>query len=316
VIGTRDLHLLPRTRDSLSFLYVEHASIEQEHRSIVALDAAGRVPIPCASLSLLMLGPGTTITHAAVRTMAATGCLVAWSGEQGVRFYAAGTGETRSARNAERQARAWADPRSRLRVVRAMYETRFAEPLAPNLTIQQIRGLEGIRVRDTYAALSRLTGIRWNGRAYRRGAWGAADPINRALSSANSALYGVVHAAIVASGHLTSLGFIHSGRQLSFVYDIADLYKTETSFPAAFLTIADGADDLEGRVRRRCRDLFYEVRLLERLVPDIVRVISASGEPSDLAAAEAEDELDLPGPLWDPEVGAVDGGVDHDDGPL
>lgn len=311
MIGTRDLHLLPKTRDGLSFLYVEHAAIEQEDRAIAAVDVNGRVPIPCASLSLLVLGPGTTITHAAIRALAANGCLVAWSGEQAVRFYAAGTGETRSARNAERQARAWADPASRLRVVRAMYARRFEGPLASDLTIQQIRGMEGIRVRDTYAALSRATGVEWNGRAYRRGTWGAADPINRALSASNSALYGVVHAAVVASGHLPSLGFIHSGKQLSFVYDIADLYKTETSFPAAFITVAEGAHDLDGRVRRRCRDLFHEQRLLARVVPDIERMMSASGQPDDLVAAEDVDALDAPGPLWDPDVGTVEGGVDH-----
>lgn len=311
MIGTRDLHVLPKTRDGLSFLYLEHAKIEQENLAVAAVDVNGRVPIPCASLSLLVLGPGTTITHAAIRALAANGCLVAWSGEQAVRFYAAGTGETRSARNAERQARAWADAASRLRVVRAMYAMRFEEPLATDLTIQQIRGMEGIRVREIYAELSRATGVAWRGRTYRRGAWGAADPINRSLSASNSALYGVVHAAVVASGYLPSLGFIHSGKQLSFVYDIADLYKTETSFPAAFLAVAEGTHDLEGRVRRWCRDLFHEQRLLARVVPDIERVIAASAHSDYLATGEDPDALDAPGPLWDPDVGTVEGGVDH-----
>lgn len=101
----QDLHLLPKVRDSLSFLYIEHARIEQEAKAIAIHDARGRVPVPCASLSMLLLGPGTTITHAAIRALAENGCLVSWTGQEGVRFYAQGMGETRSARNLLRQTR-------------------------------------------------------------------------------------------------------------------------------------------------------------------------------------------------------------------
>ncbi len=310
----RDLHLLPKTRDSLSFLYVEHARIEQDDRAIAIADSAGRVPVPCASLSLLLLGPGTTVTHAAIRTLAETGCLVAWTGEEGVRLYATGTGETRSARNIARHAAAWADPEARMRVVRRMYEVRFAEPLDPDLTLAQVRGKEGIRVRETYAAFSRATGVHWAGRSYDRRHWLSADPVNRALSAANSALYGVVHAAIVASGYSPALGFVHSGKQLSFVYDIADLYKTEVSIPVAFQVAAEGEREIERRVRLLCRDLFREQRLLGRIVPDIEHLLDAArtAEP-EVDGSDVDADAAMPGVLWDPSGELVVGGRNFGD---
>ncbi|MCZ2079099.1 MAG: type I-E CRISPR-associated endonuclease Cas1e [Bryobacterales bacterium] len=223
-----DLHLLPKIRDSWSYLYVEHCRIDQEYRAIAIHDAGGKTPVPCAVLTLLMLGPGTTITHAAVRTLAENGCLVMWCGEEAVRFYAVGMGETRSSRRLIAQARQWADPASRLAVVVRMYRMRFNESVPDDLTLDQLRGREGIRVRQAYATASRETGIAWEGRSYRSTNWRSADPVNRALSCANSCLYGLCHAAIVSAGFSPTLGFIHTGKMLSFVYDIADLYKTRS----------------------------------------------------------------------------------------
>src|SRR5947209_3228671 len=145
----KDLHILPRVRDSWSYIYAEHCRVDQDAKAIALHDINGKVPVPCASLTMLMLGPGTSVTHAAITTLAENGCLVAWTGEQGVRFYAEGMGETRSARNLLRQARLWSDPIQRLEVVTRMYRFRFEEPLDPLLTLQQIRGKEGIRVRET-----------------------------------------------------------------------------------------------------------------------------------------------------------------------
>lgn len=304
-----DLHLLPKTRDSWSFLYLEHCRIDQDGFAVCARDAAGSVSIPCASLSALLLGPGTTITHAAIRNLADSGCLVIWSGEEGVRFYAQGMGETRSARRLIRQAALVSDPVARLVVVRKMYEIRFAERLEPGLTLQQIRGMEGIRVREAYARASRETGVQWSGRAYRRTRWAAADLPNRALSVANSALYGVVHAAIVSAGYSPSLGFIHTGMIRSFVYDIADLYKVDLIIPAAFQAAAAGPHDLERRVRTLCRDYFHAGRLLERIIPDIERVLDVP--TANLPRTPDDDEEELPGGLWDPAAGMVQAGVNH-----
>ncbi|MDA1129535.1 MAG: type I-E CRISPR-associated endonuclease Cas1e [Chloroflexi bacterium] len=312
----RDLHILPRVRDSLSHLYVEHCRIDQEDKAIAIHDANGKVPVPCASLTLLMLGPGTSITHAAIRTLADNGCLVAWTGEEGVRMYAQGIGETRSSRNLLRQARLWAHPDKRLEVVRRMYQMRFSETLNQSLTLQQIRGREGIRVRETYAQFSRETGVTWSGRSYRRGDWRAADPINRALSAANSCLYGVCHAAIVSAGYSPALGFIHTGKMLSFVYDVADLYKTQVSIPAAFLAVAESYQDLESRVRRNCRDAFVDRRLLQSIVSDLSLILSIQGEEQSQSDSDLDSDSALPGGLWDPKSGHVAGGVNRaDDSP-
>lgn len=303
----KDLHLLPRVRDSWSYLYVERCRIDQDAKAIALHDINGKVAVPCASLTLLMLGPGTSISHAAIRTLADNGCLVAWCGEEGVRFYAQGMGTTRGARHLLHQARLCGDPAQRLAVVRRLYEMRFPEPLGAGLTLQQIRGKEGVRVRDTYARMSRGTGVPWSGRAYNRGQWGATDPINRALSAANSCLYGVCHAAIVAAGYSPALGFIHTGKMLSFVYDVADLYKTETTIPAAFVATAESTEKLESRVRAACREMFRERRLLKRIVEDIDRALGLGGGTEDEPGFD-EDEA-LPGGLWDPEAGMVEGGT-------
>jgi len=303
VKAVRNLRILPKVRDSWSYLYVEHARIDQEDKGICLHDANGRVHVPCASLSLLMLGPGTTVTHAAVMTMAEAGCLVAWCGEQGVRFYAQGMGETRSAANLLQQARLWANPHRRLHIVRRMYEMRFSEPLEPTLTLRQIRGKEGARVRAAYAKASETYGVPWSGRNYDRSDWDRSDPVNRALSAANACLYGVCHAAIVAAGYSPALGFIHTGKMLSFVYDVADLYKTELTIPAAFMEVAKGVQRLESRVRHRCRDLFAENRLLDRIVADLADLFDVEADPEPAVDLEVA----LPGELWDPE-GSVGGG--------
>jgi CRISP-associated protein Cas1 len=309
-VPIHDLHVLPKVRDSWSYLYVEHAVVEQDDKAIAVLDKDGRTQVPCAALSLLMLGPGTNVTHNAIKTLAENGCMVAWVGEEGVRFYAVGLGETRASANLLRQAAMHSDPELRLKVVRRMYEMRFPEPLDPGLTLQQIRGKEGVRVRDSYAKWSRESGVKWNGRFYKQSDWRKAEPINRALSAANSCLYGVAHAAIVASGYSPALGFVHTGKMLSFVYDVADLYKAEISIPTAFRCTAASETRLESRVRHLCRDQIREQRMLERIVDDLGKLFAAEG--LDQRETELLDRYDaMPGGLWDPDEGQVDGGVNY-----
>lgn len=311
----KDLHLLPKVRDSLSYLYVEHCRVDQEDKAIAILDANGKVPVPCAALTLLMLGPGTAITHAAIRALADNGCLVMWTGEEGVRLYAQGMGETRSARNLLRQARLCSNPDARLEVVRRMYQMRFPDPLEASLTLRQIRGKEGIRVRDAYARASQETGVEWSGRSYRTASWASADPVNRALSCANSCLYGICQAAILSAGYSPALGFIHTGKMLSFVYDVADLYKVQLTVPLAFQAAGAGSQDLEGRVRRACRDAFHTGRLLQRIVPDIEEALSVGGAWEGDEGVDFDSDDGLPGWLWDSEVGEVAGGINRADSP-
>lgn len=306
----RDLHELPKIRDGWSYLYVEHCRVDQDQKALVLEDARGRAPVPCATLALLMLGPGTAVTHAAVKTAADNGCLLAWCGEGGVRFYAQGMGETRSAANLLRQARLWADEAAHLKVVFRLYEARFDEPLEPGLTLEQVRGYEGIRVRRAYERVCQEYGVKWTGRSYDRSAWGKGDAVNRALSTANSCLYGVCHAAIVSAGYSPALGFIHTGKMLSFVYDVADLYKTEVTVPVAFQEAAVAGPHLETRVRKACRDQFVERRLLARLVSDI-QAILGTDEGDGASGDEVDEDRFAPGGLWTPDAPnqGVPGGV-------
>ena len=307
----KDLHVLPRFSDGWSYLYVEHCRIDQEARAIAVHDETGKVPVPCANLALLMLGPGVSITHAAVSVLADHGCLVAWCGEEGVRFYAVGMGETRSAANFLHQARIWANTDLRMQVVHRLYQLRFTEKFGPELTLQQIRGMEGIRVRETYARAARESGVPWSGRSYRRDKWSNADPVNRALSAANACLYGICHAAIVSAGFSPALGFIHTGKMLSFVYDVADLYKTEVTIPVAFRVAAEEKDGLERRVRQSCRDIFVSTRLLERIIPDVQTALMLPKRGTACDSKPFDQDAAAPGSLWDPLEGEVEGGRIH-----
>ncbi len=261
--------------------------IEREDHSIAAFTAEGRITLPAASLSSLILGPGTRITHAAVKVLADCGVLLAWTGSDGLAFYACGQAKTRLSAGIQQQAFCWADPERHMQVVRTMYQIRFSEQLSAALTLPQIRGKEGVRVRDTYQRLAAHYGVAWQGRSYKRGGWQEADPVNRALSAANAALYAIVLAGIHAMGYSPSLGFIHTGKQLSFVYDIADLVKTETSIPAAFEAASCGSETVESRARRILRDRCSHERLQDRLTRLIPALFASAPEDPITATADS-----------------------------
>jgi len=295
----RDLHELPKLRDSLSYLYLEHVRVQQKHKAVECIDKEGCTMIPAASLSVLMLGPGTAITHAAVKALADNGCLVVWCGEDGTRCYAQGSGETRKAYHLLKQAELVSDPQKRLQVVLRMYQYRFGGELGPDLNLFQLRGREGARVRNAYAEASRTYGVPWHGRFYDRSNWNSGDPVNRALSAANALLNGLCHAAIVSGGYSPALGFIHTGKQLSFVYDIADLYKVEVTIPLAFRIVAESKERIGPRVREACREAFREHRLLKHILPDIDYLLGISNEVLTLGE-EADSDPARPEPLWTP----------------
>ena len=300
----KNLQELPKFADKLSYLYIEHASVDQGDKAIAVHDADGQTHVPAAAMAVLILGPGTSITHSAVKVLADSNCQVIWSGEHGVRFYAHGLGGSRHSRNLIHQARLVSNDISRLQVVVRMYCIRFQETLDPGLTLQQLRGKEGIRVRQAYAEASRQFGIPWQGRSYDRGAWSHADPVNRALSAGNSCLYGLVHAAMLSGGYSPALGFIHTGKQLSFVYDIADLYKADFTIPTAFSVAASGPTEIERQVRIACRDCFRKARLMERILPDIQRVLDIPAESHEAQADEFAEDAARPADLWQPQVAA------------
>lgn len=289
----KDLHILPKLRDSLSYLYFEHAILQRFRNAVEAVSKEGRVSLPVASLSVLFLGPGTSITHEAIKVLAENGCSIIWVGEDVTRFYAQGTGETRKAQRLLKQAQLVSDLDQRQAVARRMYTYRFDEELDPDLNLEQIRGREGVRVRNTYKMMSHQYGVKWKGRRYDRNEWEASDPINRALSLANALLNGICHAAIVSGGYSTALGFIHTGKQLAFVYDVADLYKTELTIPTAFEVVAMGVSHMEATVRRQCRERFKQAKLLQRILPDIDKLLNMVEIPEP----DYDEDMALPGPL-------------------
>lgn len=296
----QNLQELPRFSDKLSYLYVEHAVVDRHEKAVAVHRADGSVSVPAAALAVLLMGPGTTITHAAVQTLADNNCQVLWCGEHGVRFYAQGLGGARHSRNLIHQAALVSNDLTRLQVVIRMYCMRFGEQVEEDITLQQLRGKEGIRVRQAYAEASQRFGVPWEGRSYKRDTWNAADPVNRALSAANACLYGLVHAAILSGGYSPALGFVHCGKQLSFVYDVADLYKVEHTIPVAFAMVAEGCTELERRVRIACRDRFRQTRLMERILPDIAKLLDVGRKE----AAEDEFAADAarPSELWTPRL--------------
>jgi CRISPR-associated protein Cas1 len=300
------LRTLPKIRDSISFLYFEHCRIEQSAKGIAIFQEKEKYVVPCASISTLLLGPGSSITHAAIKTLADNACTVQWVGENALRFYANGIGSSSNTERLFHQTQLWANPQQRLAVVRRMYQFRFQEELPDHLSLQQIRGLEGVRVRTAYSRMSKATGVEWKGRNYKQDDWDEASPINKALSTANTCLYAVCQAAIMSVGYSPALGFIHTGKPLSFVYDIADLYKAETTILAAFEAVAESSDDLGRAVRKKCREKFSSYRLMRRIIADVDQVMGFNNR--DTVESEA---VNL---LWDDQIEWVEGGKNWSEG--
>lgn len=269
---------LARITDRVTFLYVEHGIVHRDSNAITVRDERGVVHIPAATVSTLMLGPGTTISHQATMLLADSGTSMVWVGEEGVRYYAHGRGLSRTSRLLEAQAELVTNRTSRLRVARQMYAMRFSGEDTTGLTMQQLRGREGARVRRLYRQHAESHGVEWKARAYRPDDFSESDDLNQALSAATSCLYGVVHAVVVALGCSPGLGFVHTGHDRSFVYDIADLYKMELAVPVAFRVASQPTEDLPADVRRAMRDAIHEARLLSRCAKDLHSLLGSSGE--------------------------------------
>lgn len=264
-----DRLLLPRMESRLSFLYVERAVINRDGNALTIKDQRGIAHVPATQLAVVLLGPGTKVTYAAMALLGDAGASVVWVGEKGVRYYTHGRPPAKTSRFAEAHARLWSNQRSRLRCARRMYDMRFPGEEISQLSLAQLRGREGARMKKIYAAEAQRTGVVWTRRNYDPQDFESGDPINRALTEGSAALYGIAHAVIVGLGFIPSLGIVHTGTDRAFVYDIADLYKAEISIPAAFEAVAaiPSGDDLN--VRARIRDKVVSTRLMQRMVHDL-----------------------------------------------
>ncbi|MCT1414297.1 type I-E CRISPR-associated endonuclease Cas1e [Corynebacterium sanguinis] len=262
--------------DRVSFLYAERCVVNRDNNALTITDQRGVAYVPATTIAALLLGPGSRVTYAAMALLGDAGCSVTWVGERGVRFYASGRPPAKSARMAEAQAAIVTNQRRRLDCARKMYGLRFPDEDVSQLTMAQLRGREGARMKKVYAREAERTGVDWTRRSYDPSDYESSDPINQALTSASAALYGVAHAVIAGLGFVPALGVVHSGTDRSFVYDIADLYKAEIAIPAAFDAATWGASSPGVEARRKVRDKVVERRLMPRMVADLKYLMDVS----------------------------------------
>ena len=276
-------------KERVSVIFIERGEIDVLDGAFVVVDVTGiRTHIPVGGVACIMLEPGTRVSHRAAALAARVGTLLVWVGEAGVRLYSSGQPGGARADRLLYQAKLALDENLRLKVVRKMYAIRFGEEPPARRSVEQLRGIEGARVRQTYQLLARKFGVSWKGRDYDAEEWDSADLPNRCLSAATSCLYGVTEAAVLAAGYAPAVGFIHTGKPLSFVYDVADIYKFETVVPVAFKVAASNPPgNPERAVRLGCRDIFRQTRLLDRIIPDIEDILAAGEVPRPDAPSDA-----------------------------
>ena len=302
-----ELNELGRVQDRISFLYLEHARVNRQDSAVTVTDQRGTVFIPSAMVSVLLLGTGVDVTHRAMELIGDTGMAVVWVGEHGVRQYAHGRALGHSSRFLEQQAKLVSNRRTRVAVARKMYQMRFPKEDVSKLTMQQLRGKEGARVRRVYLEQSKKTDVPWDRREYKVDSFDSSTSINKALTAAHQALYGLSCSVIVALGASPGLGFVHTGHDMSFVYDFADLYKAKYSIPIAFeMTAKHGDNDIADWTRRGMRDAFANGKLVVQMVRDLKKLLNIDdGIPAETMH------------LWDDRQGLQKFGVQYhelDDG--
>jgi len=280
------LETLAPAKDRWTPLYLEHGRLEVDDSSVKWIGADGLLcRLPVATVSAIILGPGTTVTHAAVRACAESNTPVCWTGEDCMRFYALGLAPNHTNDMPRLHAEAWADKRRRNKIARAMFKMRFPEVDVETKSVKELRGMEGIRVRALYAQLGLQHGVTWKGRDYDRQNWALADDINRTLSMANASLYALCAAVVCSLGYVPALGFIHDAGTLPFVYDVADLYKHLISIPAAFLATRQNPRDDGELVRKLLKHRVEEERLLQRTPKDLAVLLqTAEASPQQAGA--------------------------------
>ncbi len=297
-----DLQALGTIKDRITFVYVERCKISRDNGAITVHDEQGTKAIPAAMITTLLLGPGTDISHRAVELIGDAGVTIIWVGEHGVRFYASGRALTNHSTLLLKQEKYVSNEKLHVQVARKMYQLRFPEEDVSKLTMQQLRGREGSRIRKIYKQQSEKWNVKWNGRNYDPEAYEKGDTVNKSLSAGNACLYGIAHAVICALGCSPGLGFVHVGHELSFVYDIADLYKAEITIPIAFEIASGLIEDVDGETRRKVRDALKNGKILDRMVHDIKWLFSDDFKEEDYQSTLY---------LWDNQEGEKEHGVSY-----
>jgi CRISPR-associated protein Cas1 len=256
---------LPQVKDKYPWLYLERGRLEIDDSSVKWIDSEGNViRLPIATINTILLGPGTSITHEAVKVMAAANCTVCWVGEDSLLFYAVGQSPTANTRNLRTQMLAAADKKKQVEVAQRMFTRRFPGVDLAGKSIKEMMGMEGYRVRELYEQKAKEYGAGWKGRSYVPGKFELGDLTNKILTAMNAALYGILTSAIYGMGYSPHIGFIHSGSPLPFVYDMADIYKEKLCIDLAFsLTIKMGGMYNRHKVSDEFRKRVIEMKLLE-----------------------------------------------------
>ncbi|MCG5500565.1 type I-E CRISPR-associated endonuclease Cas1e [Ectothiorhodospira lacustris] len=266
---TRDS--LPQVKDKYPFLYLERGRLEIDDSSIKWIDADKNVvPLPVATLNALLLGPGTTVTHDAVKTAVSANCSICWVGEDSLLFYAAGFLPTADTRNLKQQIELASDAQKSLEVARRMFARRFPDAELQGKSLKEMMGMEGYRVRALYQQKAEEYQVGWKGRQFTPGKFELGDVTNQILTATNAALYGILCSAVHSMGYSPHIGFIHSGSPLPFIYDLADLYKESLCIDLAFSLTRDLAGRYDKyKVSAAFRQRVIEMDLLAKVGEDI-----------------------------------------------
>lgn len=270
---------LPQVKDKYPFIYLERGRLEVDDSSIKWIDASNNVvPLPVATLNTLLLGPGTAVTHEAIKTATAANCAICWVGEDSLLFYAAGFLPTADTRNLKRQIELAANAQKSLEVARRMYARRFPDADLDGKTLKEMMGMEGNRVRSLYQAKAEEYGVGWKGRSFIPGKFETSDLTNQILTSTNAALYGILCSVVHSLGYSPHIGFIHSGSPLPFVYDLADLYKEELCIDLAFQLTRELAGRYDKhRISAAFRTRVIKLDLLAKAGEDISNLLGTGG---------------------------------------
>lgn len=297
--------MIPKVIDQLSFCYLLMCRIVQDDTGVAAqietAQGTARSYLPTAAIASLLLGPGTSITRDAVITLTRHGTQIVFVGTAGVRCYSTFGGSTDS-RRLMRMAAIATNDNERIAAARHLYLKRFPMELPAEVTLDQLRGLEGARMKATYRALASRYGIRFT-RKYTPGNLAASDNVNIALTAGNAALYGIVGAALGSLGIHPGLGIVHSGTSQALVYDIADLYKAEIVLPLAFAL--HESKNPESEMRATFRKRLTLLKLIPRIVYDILELLGE--KPGLEPALQTQPDLFL----WDPERADIAAGTNH-----
>jgi len=255
---------LPQVKDKYPFVYLERGRLEIDDSSVKWIDSElNVVRLPIATLNCILLGPGTSITHEAVKVMAQSNCSICWVGEDSLLFYASGQAPTSDTRNMREQIKLSADPKKSVEVARRMFSKRFPEADLMGKNLKEMMGMEGYRVRDIYEKKSQEYGVGWKGRSFTPGKFEISDITNQILTSCNAALYGVLSSIVHSMGYSPHVGFIHSGSPLPFIYDLSDLYKEHLCIDLAFSLTVDMAGQYnKHKVSAAFRERVIEMNLL------------------------------------------------------